>query len=67
MIFLLDEQVVVRFVDYGDVELLSTDKIWLGEREVVGCLEDLDYSTMIQTGCQCGEQVGKEVWLGDQL
>jgi hypothetical protein len=58
VILFLDKQVVVRLVDNGDIELLGTDEVWLGEGEVVGCLEDLDNSAVIQPGSKGSKKVG---------
>lgn len=63
VVLLLDEQVVVRLVDNGDVELLRADEVWLGEGEVVGRLEDFDDSAVVEPGSKGGEEVGEEVGL----
>lgn len=63
MVFLFDEKIVVSLIDNGDVELLGTDKIWLGEREVVSSLKNFDDSTVIQSRCKSSEEVGKETGL----
>lgn len=50
VILFLDQQIVVRFIDDCDVEFLGSDQVWFDEWEVVFCLEDFDYSAVIQTG-----------------
>lgn len=60
VVLLLDQQVIVRLVDDGEVELLRGDKVRLGERQVVLVLEDLDHSRVVQPWRQGSEEVGKE-------
>jgi len=50
VILFLNQQIVVRFINDCDVEFLGSDKVWFDEWEVVFCLEDFDYSAVIQTG-----------------
>jgi hypothetical protein len=60
VVFLLDEQVVVGLVDDGNVELLRTDEVWLGQGEVVLVLQDLDHSAVVESSAERGEQVRQE-------
>jgi hypothetical protein len=50
VILFLNQQIVISFIDDCNVEFLGSDKVWLDEWKVVFCLEDLDYSAVVQTG-----------------
>ena len=50
VIFLLNQQIVVRFIDDCDVEFLGSDQVRFDEWEVVFRLQDFDYSAVVQTG-----------------
>jgi hypothetical protein len=63
MVFLFNEQVVVRLVDNSNVELLRANQVRLGEREVVVALQDLDDSAVVETGSKGSEEVGQQVGL----
>lgn len=67
VVFLLDEQIIVRLVDNGKVELLGADEVWLGQWQVVRSLENLDDSSVVKSRCKHSEKVGKEVGLVCEL
>ena len=63
MVFFLDEQVVVRLVDNGNVELLCADQVRLGQGQVIVGLENLDDTAVVKTGSESGEQIGEQIRL----
>jgi len=67
VILLLDQKIVVRLVDHTEVELLRSDQVWLGERQVVLLGEDLDNSRVVQSRCKSGKEVREEVGLVGQV
>lgn len=60
MVLLFNKQIIVGFVDDGEVELLGGNEVRLGEGKMVFGLQDLDNSTVVKTGGEGSKKIGEK-------